>query len=78
MVRGEVWGVTPPHPVELLVRPLFRLIMQIFSSRNLIILLAFTTVIQNGFARTMIANTLGATSEIVRPVEQTNRFAFKR
>jgi len=53
-------------------------IMQIFSSRNLIILLAFTTVIQNGFARTMIANTLGATSEIVRPVEQTNRFAFKR
>ncbi len=37
-----------------------------------------TTVIQNGFARTMIANTLGATSEIVRPVEQTNRFAFKR
>jgi len=79
MVWGEVWGITPtPYPVELLVRPLFSLIMQIFSSRNLIILLAFTTVIQNGFARTMIANTLGATSEIVRPVEQTNRFAFKR
>ncbi len=74
-----MWGITPtPYPVELLVRPLFSLIMQIFSSRNLIILLAFTTVIQNGFARTMIANTLGATSEIVRPVEQTNRFAFKR
>ncbi len=50
--------------------------MQIFSSRNLIILLAFTTVIQNGFARTMIANTLQGTSEIVRPAEQTNRFAF--
>ena len=53
-------------------------IMQIFSSRNLIILLAFTTVIQNGFARQVIANTLQGTSEIVRPAEPTNRFAFKR
>ena len=74
-----MWGITPhPYPVELLVRPLFSLIMQIFSSRNLIILLAFTTVIQNGFARQVIANTLQGTSEIVRPAEPTNRFAFKR
>ena len=30
MVRGEVWGVTPPHPVELLVRPICPLYEGIF------------------------------------------------
>jgi len=50
--------------------------MHIFSSRNLILVLLFTTVIQNGFARTFIANTLQGTSEIVRPAE-TKRFALR-
>ena len=70
-----------PHPLprRIISPSSISPIMHIFSSRNLILVLLFTTVIQNGFARTFIANTLQGTSNIVRPAEQTtNRFAFKR
>ena len=74
MVRGQIQLTLPRRIISpSSISP----IMQVFSSRNLILILLFTTVIQNGFARTFIANTLQGTSEIVRPAEQTNRFAFR-